>query len=292
MPAVSTGSPDEKAARRTAFGLFIVAAVAIAACSIDSHSGPEQDNPTAWSYNAPVAAPATVFVRNTNGSIEIKPATGKNVEVTADVRWRRGDPKHDISFVGKATPNGILICAIWGDGSCTETKYEAKKPGMIIVPFSNGTDASVRFTVYVPTGVKVDIMTINGSIGAAATAPVKARTINGTIKVATSVGPVDAETVNGDVDVRMTTLSGDGPVRARAVTGSAAAYVPEKVDGTVEMKSVIGSTVSDFPGTKDTEGDKKFTATLGTGGRTIDIGTVTGSATLRKLKADGTVANP
>jgi hypothetical protein len=72
-----------------------------------------------------------------------------------------------------------------------------------------------------------------------------------------------------------------------------AAYVPDKFDATVEMESVIGSTVSDFPGTKATDGDnKKFTATLGTGGRTVDIGTVTGSASLRKLKADGTVANP
>jgi len=71
-----------------------------------------------------------------------------------------------------------------------------------------------------------------------------------------------------------------------------AAYVPDKFDATVEMESVIGSTVSDFPGTKSTDGDKKFTATLGTGGRTVDIGTVTGSASLRKLKPDGTVANP
>ena len=294
MPAVEIGSSGEKARRGSAFGLLVVAAVAVTACFVDSRSsGPEQDNPTAWTWNAPVTAPATVFVRNMNGSIEIKPATGKNVEVTADVRWRRGDPKHDVTFQGKASPNGnILICAIWNDGSCSESKYDVKKPGFSIGPFSQGTDASVKFTVYVPTGVKVDVLTMNGSIGAATTAPVKARTVNGTIKVATSVGPVDAETVNGDVDVRMTTLGGDGPVRARSVSGSVAAYVPEKVDGTVEMESVIGSTVSDFPGTKSADDNKKFTATLGTGGRTMDIGTVTGSASLRKLKADGTVANP
>ncbi len=294
MPAVEIDSSGETARRGPALGLLVVAAVAVTACFVDSRSGPEQDNPTAWTWNAPVTAPATVFIRNTNGSVEIKPATGKNVEVTADVRWRRGDPKHDVTFQGKASPNGnILICAIWNDGSCSEEKYEVKKPGFSIGPFSQGTDASVKFTVYVPVGVKVDVLTMNGSIGAAATAPVKARTVNGTIKVATSVGPVDAETVNGDVDVRMTTLAGEGPVRARSVSGSVAAYVPEKADGTVEMESVIGSTVSEFPGSKSTDGDnKKFIATLGTGGRTMDIGTVTGSASLRKLKADGTVAIP
>ena len=152
------------------------------------------------------------------------------------------------------------------------------------------TDASVAFTVYVPAGVKVDVFTANGSIGVAATAPVRAQTLNGTIKVATSVGPVDGETVNGDVDVRMTTLGAAGPVRAHSVNGSVAAYLPEKFDGTVELAAVLGAATSDFPGLSKAEGEKKLTGVVGAGGRQIDLGTVTGSASLHKLKADGTVA--
>ena len=292
MPAEKVGSSGEKAARSPAFGLLVVAVVAFVACTVDTRSGPEHDDPVAWKWNAPISAPATVFVRNTNGSVEVKPAPGGNVEVTADMKWRRGDPKHDITFKTVPTANGVIVCAVWNDGTCTESKYETKKPGFSIGPFTQGTDASVNFTVYVPTGVKVDVMTMNGSIGAALTAPVKARTINGTIKVATSVGPVDAETVNGDVDVRMTTLGADGPVRARAITGSVAAYLPQKFDGSVEMESTLGSIASDFPGNTGRDGDKKFTATIGSGRRTVDIGTVTGSAALHKLKADGTVAAP
>jgi hypothetical protein len=292
MPAEEVGSSGEKAVRRTALGLLVVVVVAVSACVADARRGPEHDDPAAWTWNAPISAPATVFVRNTNGSVEIKPATGGNVEVTADMKWRRGDPKRDITFRTVSTANGVIVCAVWNDGTCAEGKYETKKPGFSIGSFTQGTDASVNFTVYVPTGVKVDVMTMNGSIGAALTAPVKARTINGTIKVATSVGPVDAETVNGDVDVRMTTLAGDGPVRARAITGSVAAYLPQKFDGSVEMESTLGNISSDFSGTTGKDGDKKFTAVLGSGARTVDIGTVTGSAALHKLKADGTVAAP
>jgi hypothetical protein len=293
MPSDKPGFPGERAARGTAFGLLVVAAVAMTACVIDARSsGPEHDDPAAWTWNAPISAPQTLFIRNTNGSVEVKPATDGNVRVTADMKWRRGDPRHDITFKAVQTANGVVVCAIWNDGTCTESKYEVKKPGFSIGPFTQGTDASVNFTVYVPTGVKVDLMTMNGSIGAALTAPVKARTINGTIRVATSVGPVDAETVNGSVDVRMTTLAGDGPVRAHAVTGSVAAYLPQKFDGSVEMESALGSVISDFPGTTGTEEHKKFTATVGTGGRTVDIATVTGSAALHKLNADGTVAAP
>jgi DUF4097 and DUF4098 domain-containing protein YvlB len=295
MPANKTGGFDGKAVRSPASGLpvvAVIAVVALVACSVDMRSGPEHDDPAAWTWNAPMSSPATLFIRNTNGSVEVKPATGGNVQVTADMKWRRGDPKHDISFKTVKTASGVIVCAVWGDGTCSESKYEAKKPSFSIGSFSNGSDASVNFTVYVPTGVKVDVMTMNGSIGAALTAPMKARTINGTIKVATSVGPVDAETVNGDVDVRMTTLAGDGPVRAHAITGSVAAYLPQKFDGSVEMESSIGTVASDFPGTSTKDGEKKFTASLGAGTRTVDIGTVTGSAVLRKLKPDGTVAAP
>lgn len=293
MPAVTTRSNGERAVRAAAFGLLAIGSLSAAACVVDAHRGPEQDDPAAFAWTGALKAPATVFVKNTNGSVEVRPATDGNVRVTADVHWRRGNPKKDIRFVAVPTADGVTICAIWGDGKCSESDYEAKSSGLLVSPpLANGTDANVAFTVYVPTGVKVNALTINGSIGVAATAPVKARTVNGTIKVATSVGPVDAETVVGNVDVRMTTLAGDGPVRAIAVTGSASAYLPEKFDGTVEMASVMGSVASDFPGTTENGGAKKFTATVGNGSRTVDIKTVTGSASLHRLKADGTVAAP
>jgi hypothetical protein len=292
MPAIAERSNTGRAVRKGAFGLLVVGAVALNACIINGHDGPVQDDPAAFSWNAPVSAPATVFVRNTNGSVEVRPSTDGNVRVTADVKWHRGDPKKDLKFETKNGADGITICALWDGGQCSAAHYKSTADGVTKNLLNHGTDASVTFTVYVPTGVKVDAFTVNGSIGIAATAPVKAQTVNGSIKVATSVGPVDGETVNGSVDVRMTTLGGDGPVRAHAVTGSAVAYLPEKFDGSVDISSAIGGIKSDFPGTTSKDGDKKFTAVFGTGSRTIDIATVTGPAELHKLRADGTVAAP
>lgn len=301
MPAVTIGSNREKAERATtfgesaarvaAFGLLAVAALSSLGC-INVSSGAEKVDPAAFTWNAPVSAPATVFVRSMNGPVEVKPATDGNVSVTAAVRWRRGDPKRDLRFEAVPGANGPTICALWGGGTCNASRYHSSGSGLPSRLFGHGTDASVTFTVFVPTGVKVDIVTVNGSIGVAATAPVTARTVNGTIKIATAVGPVDAETVNGNVDVRMTTLGADGPVRARSVNGSASAYLPEKFDGAVELSTVLGGITSDFAGGALSDGNKKFVATLGSGGRVIDVGTVTGSAALHKLKADGTVAAP
>jgi hypothetical protein len=291
MPAVAKGSHARRAARVTASGLLVVGAFSAGACYVSS-SATEQVDPAAFAWNAPVSAPATVFVRNTNGSVEVKPSTDGNVRVTAEVRWKRGDPKRDLKFETAHDANGVTICAIWNGGTCSASGYHSTSSGLGSKLMGHSTDASVAFTVYVPAGVKVDAFTVNGSIGVAATAPVMARTLNGTIKVATSVGPVDAETVNGDVDVRMTTLGADGPVRARSVNGAVSAYLPEKFDGTVEVSSVLGGITSDFAGATKKDGEKTLTATIGAGGRKVDVGTVTGSAALHKLKADGTVSAP
>jgi putative adhesin len=293
MPAVTKGSIEEKAARTMAHGLLFVGALSASACMIDMHdSGPEQVDPAAFSWNAPVNAGTTVFVRNTNGSVKVMPATDGNVKVTAEARWHRGDPKQDVKFVADHNQNSgnTTICAVWGAGSCTEGNYTIKNSKLSDKILGHSTDAKINFTIYVPTGVKIDVLTVSGSIGAATTAPVKARTANGSIKVATSVGPVDAETVNGDVDVRMTTLGADGPVRAHSINGSVAAYLPEKFDGNVDISSVLGALSSDYPGLVKKGESKDLTGTIGAGGRKIEIGTVTGEAALHQLKADGTVA--
>lgn len=289
MPEFTKASNTPGAVRFTAFGLLAVCALVTGGCD-EGSSGPDQVDPAAFKWNAPVSAPMTVYIRDANGSVEVKPATGGNVEVTASMKWHRGDPKKDVKFETNSSAKGVTICALWGEGgSCEGSNYTVKGNKMF---GKSRTDASVDFTVLVPTGVKVDIFTANGSIGVAATAPVKAQTLNGTVKVATSVGPVEAETVNGDVDVRMTTLGEDGPVKAHSVNGSVAAYLPEKFDGTVDMGAVLGSATSDFPGLTKAEGEKKLTGVIGAGGRKIDLGTVTGSAALHKLKADGTPAAP
>lgn len=290
MPYANSESNREKAARLSTLGLLVAGALSAGACHVGS-SGPEQVDPAAFSWNAPVSAPQTVFVRNTNGSIEVKPSTDGNVKVTAAVRWHRGDPKKDLQFETSHDGGGVTVCALWGKGTCSPSGYKSTSKSSSSM-FGKGTDAEVAFTVYVPAGVKVDAFTMNGSIGVASTAPVLARTMNGTIKVATSVGPVDAETVNGDVDVRMTTLGADGPVRAKSINGTVSAYLPEKLNATVDISSVLGETTSDFAGIVKKDGDKNLSGAIGTGGRNIEVGTVTGSAALHKLKADGTVGAP
>ncbi len=291
MPDVTIGLFGSKAVRAStliARGLLAFGALSAAACSFDiGSSGPEQTDANAFAWNEPVEAGKTIKIRSLNGSVEVRPATDGNVKVTASVKWHKGDPKKDLTFATSSLADGPMICAIWGTGSCSESGFNSKtKWGR------SRTDAEVAFIVWAPTGVRIDAFTANGSVSVTATAPVKAQTINGGIKVATSVGPVDAETVNGSVDVRMTTLGPDGPVRAHTVNGSATAYLPEKFDGRVALSATLGEVTSDFASADLQKSSKNLTETLGTGGRLVDIGTITGSASLHKLNAKGEVAAP
>jgi hypothetical protein len=210
------------------------------------------------------------------------------VHVVASASWRKGNPARDMHFAVVPSGNDVTICALWGNGTCTANSYHSSTRLLNRI-LGHTTDATVILTVYLPPRLLVDASTVNGDVIVTASAPVRAHTINGGIKVGTAVGPVDAVTVNGNVDVRMTTLSGTGPVRAESVTGSVSAWLPDTLNADVSLASVTGSVTADY----GLEGGKnKITATIGSGGRNVSVKSVTGSARLGRLAADGSIAKP
>ncbi len=269
----------------TSLGILAVATFALAGCQVSD--GEQHTDPQAFTWTGDIKAPGTMNIRNLNGAIEVRPSTDAQVHITAATTWRRGDPKKDVQYNVVTEGNDITVCAIWGRGTCSANDYKSKANFRL---FGSKGDVSVKFTVLVPTGVKVNAITINGSVDALATAPVFAHTTNGGVKVGTAVGPVDAETVNGSVDARMTTLGEGGAARAVTVNGSASLYIPDNAAGSVELSNVNGSLGSDFALAGSSK--HEMNGTLGAGGRSIEVKTVNGSAYLRRINADGTVGAP
>ncbi len=70
MPGFTLASNTRKAARAEAFGLLAVCALSLGACR-EMSSGPEQVDPAAFSWNAPIAAPKTLFIRNTTVGLDL-----------------------------------------------------------------------------------------------------------------------------------------------------------------------------------------------------------------------------
>ncbi len=274
---------------RTAFRIALITAASLTllACSFQFDSdgdGPLQTRDQAFAWSGPVPAGQSVMLREMRGGIEVVPSRDDTVRITARTEWRKGDPDESLHFSAVPDASGVLICATWGDGTCTKEKYQTS------VKLGRGntvTDAKVFFRVEVPTGVKLDLVNLDGDIVAASSAPVMARTMNGDVTVVTAVGPVRAETMNGDIDIRMTTIVGSDSVLASTLNGDAYVYLPAGVDAVVDMSVMAGSAALDFPMTTSGANPKHLQGVLGAGGRVVKIKSLNGKVALRRLDAEG-----
>ena len=237
-----------------------------------------------WTGN--VTSGRWLHVRNLNGSIRVERGTGSQVEVTAEKRWRRGNPGDvtiEVTRVGSGDQD-VVVCAIWRDHTerCDERGYRTEsRRGRD--RWDRDDDVIVDFTVRLPDGVRLDASSVNGRLDiAGASSEVEAHTVNGGIRAESTGGPVRASTVNGDIDVRMAAV-GSGDLHFETVNGSIDVTVPENLNAEVTMRTVNGNVGSDFPMTLNGRiNPRRITARIGTGGPRLEFTTVNGSIDLRK----------
>ncbi|MGI9077665.1 MAG: DUF4097 family beta strand repeat-containing protein, partial [Gemmatimonadaceae bacterium] len=224
-----------------------------------------------------------VRVHNLNGGVDVQRGTGADTEVTAEKKWRRGDPG-DVRFEVIKDGDNVTICALWfGQSSCDADGYHTR--GEKGDRERRNNDVNVHFTVKLPRGVKVLTRTVNGGIGIrGASAEAIAHTVNGKVDIATATGPVEASTVNGSVRVRMDEIAGTGDMDFSTVNGSVTVEAPASLNAEVRMSTVNGGVSTDYPLTITGRIQRKsLRGTIGTGGRLIRLSTVNGSVELRKL---------
>lgn len=277
-----------------------LALFSLAGCGVDveANAGPERSREQVFAYTAPMRAGQTVALRNMSGQLSIEPATDDTLRIVADLAWR-GDSAlpSDVTFRGDTMPGGVLVCAILGDGRCTPDDYDVKsdgtgmslRGGRLKLGMGGGSLAKVHFRVRVPTGVRLDLVMIDGTIVSASSAPVEAKGVNGDMTIVTSVGPVQAKTVNGNIDARMTTLAGTDSVTVETVNGEVAAYLPMNASATVDVRATNGTVLSDFPGVSggSQRFDKMISGVLGAGTTPVRVRSINGGASLRQLDAQG-----
>lgn len=276
--------------------LLALSLLALAACHVASDERPQQYRNDVFVYTTTVPAGRPVMVRNLRGTITIEPSADDSLRVAADLAWQ-GDATvpTNITFSGAQVDAGVLICSIFGKATCSADNYTSDANGALSIGtggtrFSLGgkSNAKVSFRIQVPAGVTLDLLSIDADIVSASTAPVKARTVNGDITVATAVGPVNIETVNGDIDARMTTLSGADSVIAKTLNGTVWVFMPEAVGAVVDAATTNGELTTDFPIPADPSGArKKLVATLGGGGTPVYVRTLNGSVGIGRLDAQG-----
>lgn len=243
----------------------------------------ERSSKRDFSWDGKISSGHWLYVKNLNGAIRVERGTGSQTTVTAEKRWRRGDPDDVRIETHKVGPGDedVLICAIWGESTtCDENGYHRQERRR---EWNDRNDVSVEFVVRIGEGVKLDVNTVNGGLNIdGATSTVEARSVNGSIVARSTGGPVNASTVNGSIEAHMGTM-GDRDLEFETVNGSIEVYVPDGLDADLDMQTVNGGVTSDFPLVVSGKiNSRHIRATIGKGGRRLEFRTVNGGVRLYK----------
>lgn len=287
---------------RNKFGALAVAAL-IAAPAVSRGQSDLGRDKDVWTWDGKVSSGNWFRLSNVNGPVSIEPSDDNQVHVRAEKQVNRGSPT-DVAFQVVESDGDVRICALWRNDVCDEDGLHTRRGNTGDDDRGERRNVKVKFTVKIPSGVRVSAGTVNGEMRVrdvssdvhASTVnglvevrnvggEVNANTVNGRVEVTTRSGPVNANTVNGDIDVRMGSLSRDGAMRFKTVNGSVTVETPAGLDANVSMETMHGSISSDWPvqlsgkfGLRHAEG------TIGRGGRVIRMSTLNGSVELRKVR--------
>jgi putative adhesin len=233
-----------------------------------------------WEWRGVVKPSQQVWIRNTNGPVDVVAGNGDQLEVIAEKSWRRSSPDI-VQLIAVPTPQGVTVCALWKarESNCGDRgDYQQHN--------IRRNDVAVRFTITLPRGVRLDVSTVNGAMAIqGATAGVQASTVNGRIQLHSAAGPTKAETVNGSVEARLDAMTG-GDVEIETVNGSVTAFVSAKLNALLEAETVNGRVQTELPVQLTGKiSPRHVRGTIGTGGPSLKLTTVNGSITIKEAGA-------
>lgn len=264
---------------RTVAALTFAAALSVpGAIGAGVEAGQAAAQPQAW--KGTVAPGGVIEIKGVNGDVKAVPATGGEVEVSAEMRGRRSNPA-DVRLDIVQHADGVTICAVYPSVDGVPNTCEPGDGGKMRV---RDNDVRVTFTVRVPAGVRFAGRTVNGSVSAENLgAAITAETVNGDITFATAAYG-SAKTVNGEIRGSLGSSDWTGPLAFKTVNGSISLDLPAATNTDVRATTVNGSISTDFAvTTSGTVNRRQLRGTIGSGGRELEIGTVNGSVTLKRM---------
>lgn len=230
-----------------------------------------------WEYRVFIKPSQHVWIRNTNGPIDVVAGRSETLYVHVEKSWRMSSPG-SVQLIPVLTERGVTICAMW-----EAREQRCAEGGDYRLNGVKKNDVAVRFTVELPRGVPVEASTINGGLEIdGVSAPVEASTVNGRISVNTSTGPVKATTVNGSIEAVMQALT-SGDVRLTTVNGSVTAGLPAKLNANIDAETMNGRVETDLAVKVSGKiSTRHLRGMIGTGGPTLRLVTVNGSIRLHE----------
>jgi len=238
-----------------------------------------QDQGREFHWSGKLAAEQVVEIKNINGKIAASPASGDQVEVTAE---KSGPDADRVKVEVVPSADGVTICAIYPSGFFGSSSRSCEPGEHWHANNVHGDRTKVDFTVHLPENLRFSAQNINGSVKAEGLGRfVRASSVNGSVHVSTKSW-AQLSSVNGSIEGRMGRADWSGTLKISTVNGSIELELPSSLSADVKFRSVNGRLNSDFPLTvSGTFGGRKMDGRVGNGGRELVVETVNGSVSLR-----------
>ncbi|MDI1248760.1 MAG: DUF4097 family beta strand repeat-containing protein [Lacunisphaera sp.] len=217
----------------------------------------------------PLAADGTIHLENVNGDITITAWDKPEVSLEAEKRANNAENLAKITLEIESTPAKLSI----------KTKYP--KTGW----FKSGNNASVRYRLMVPAGVrlqKIDSVnsdiTVTGVEGA-----VILDTVNGTITAQGLKADARLDSVNGSLRAEFASVENVHDVKLDSVNGRAEVTLPKGASAEIKADSVNGRITVDQAIKLGKTGRHSLSGEIGSGpGPRIVLDTVNGGIAIKE----------
>jgi hypothetical protein len=234
------------------------------------------DNGREFHWAGNLAPEQVLVVKNINGDIDATGSSGTDqVEVTAD---KSGSGAEDVKIHVAKLSDGVMICALYpGYFSSSDDCASSSHLG------NNHNNAKVHFTIRMPQNLRFTGKNVNGAVNAESMGRyVEGTSVNGSVHISTQSW-ASATSVNGSIEARLGRADWSGNLEFKTVNGSVKVELPPNLNTDLDFNSVNGHLDIDFPLTmQGSMGRHSVHGTIGSGGRSLEIKTVNGSAELRK----------
>jgi hypothetical protein len=254
--------------------------------------GPEVHESFHWEGR--LAAAGEIEVKGINGAIKVTPRSGDAVTVHAVKRGRRSDPREvEIQIVPH--PKGLTICAVYPS---PDARPNACVPGERGRIRSRNNDVAVDFDLTLPASAPLVARTVNGSVTARGLqADARVSSVNGSLRLE-SRGHVEAETVNGSVRIEAGSASAESvngaivarlaggewaaPLSFKTVNGTVTLTLPADAGAALRVRTTNGRIRSEFELKDERRTRRELSGTLGAGGPELSVRTVNGRVRIQK----------
>lgn len=245
------------------------AAALVSGCDIAIGGFSEQEREH-WSKSYELPPGGRLELRNVNGLIDVQPAEGRTLEVSAEKTARANSVEAAKEALGRIRIDETAS----GDAVRIETRVEGS--GMF-----THSGVSVRYSVRVPAGVEVDLQTTNGGIEAAGvSARTRLRATNGGIRARDISGALEARTTNGGLDIDLARVA-DGGVRLECTNGGIELRLPSDARAAIDARITNGGISTGALRLETIESSRRrLEATMNGGGPRIDISCTNGGLSM------------